>query len=135
MYNAQMKALREIVGMSERELALELGLDTTEIVALETGNADVPREVLSVLEQARKEQNHIVLYAIEVAKSLGSNDVTLPYWVSEQDYLEHSNDAREGVAGSWRMANVNLRAAALILEDHGFTITWVNGSENVATTR
>lgn len=137
MTKAAFKATREMVGMTQAALAGELSVEVRSVKRWESELAPQmpPEDAWSILRRARDQQRKIVAYALEVAKASGVNTVRLPYWTSEADYVSWSTDADHGIYGDWRMANANLRAAAILLEDNGFAVEWVDGRHNPALVR
>lgn len=134
MTKAAFKATRELVGMTQAALARELAVEVRSVKRWESELApqQPPEAAWAILERAREQQRKVVAYGLELAKSSGASTVRMPYWASEADFISWSTDADFGLDSDWHMANANLRAAAVLLEDHGFEVEWVDGRNNPA---
>ena len=133
---AEFRALREQTGITQAEMARSLGVQVRSVKRWEHPQAPQmpPEDAWDKVERAAARQREIVQFAIDKAEQLAEQmghdpeRVDLAYWLSEEDYLTHSTDARNGVEGSWRMANANARAARAALEAFGFSVQFVDGS-------
>lgn len=67
----------------------------------------------------------------EVASDMGGEpaEVRLPYWASQDDYMEHHYLAAEGDA-SWTEVNATTRRVAVMLRWLGYDVRWVDGADN-----
>lgn len=142
MTRAEFRALRETLGITQQALADELGVQVRSVRRWESshpkGYYEPPQDAWDVLRRYADQQQRVVAYALEkveeIADEMGAPDtVEIKYWLSEPDYISWSTDVDNGIIGDWRMANANARATALILQDRGYTVAFVNGAGNVVS--
>lgn len=128
---AELRALRETVGMTQAALARELGVQVRSVKRWEFPASPqvAPQDAWDVLDEAKGLQDKVVSFALgkvdEVAQEVGHypRDVTLPYWSSQDEYDE-CHVPEDG--GDWRMANANSRLVAFALMERGIEVTWVD---------
>lgn len=119
---ADFKALRELVGMTQGQLAEALGMDVRSVKRWEhPDTAQVPSPAAwDLLQQARTRQLEIVACAVETVKRMIEEAgappefVDLTYWRDQKSYeLAHPNE------GFYTMANATSRAVADVLNTTG----------------
>lgn len=135
----ELKALRELAGISQSALARELGVQDRAVRRWESMTApqEAPQDAWDILDEMLEQQERIVssaikmLYEIKDKREVEDVPIVLPYWMSQEDYLEHSTDARLGVDrdDGWRIANATSRAMYVLLRDLGFDVSWVAGED------
>lgn len=131
---AAFRAIRETVGMTQAALAAELGVQVRSVKRWEDQDAPQwpPEDAWDVLMGALGDQRTAVDFAVDRAMDLrdetGAGAVRLRYWADAADYAEHGTDSFNGIAGDWRMANANARAAAAALCEHGFEVDYADGA-------
>ena len=125
---AALKALRETVGMMQRDLAEALDVDVRSVKRWEspaTEGYQAPADAWLVLEEARETQRQQVAYALKVvseqAKALGHEPgaIVLTYYRDQEQY-----DAGGRDSGPYGVANANARAVADALEREGYQVEW-----------
>lgn len=127
------RALRERVGMSRTSLARALEVEVRSIQRWERRDAPQmpPQDAWDVLEDRLAVQRQVVHFALakaeELARMTGVNEIALPYWLDQEEYMTFSRDAALGVPGDHVMADATLRAAATALELSGFDVRFVDG--------
>lgn len=134
---AALKALRETVGMTQSDLAEELGVDVRSVKRWESAASDnaAPADAWAVLERARGTQRRQVAYALAVvreqADALGHapDAVALTYYRDQQQY-----DACGRDDGPYGVANANARAVAAALEGEGFAVEFRYPEEGAVRT-
>ena len=135
---AALKALRETVGMTQRDLADALGVEARSVKRWESAAAEgyrAPAEAWAVLEGARETQRQQVAYALEVvrgqAEKLGHapDAVALTYYRDQAQY-----DACGRDEGPYGVANANARAVAGALEREGVAVEWRYPDEGAVRT-
>ena len=113
---AELKALREVVGLRQCDLARVLDVKERSVKRWESPaypTYHAPQDAWDILEDALRLQQSGVESAIEIVEEWHERagkeprEVTLIYWQSEDDYREHHSPAD---GGSWRQANANSRA-------------------------
>ncbi len=130
------RAIRERVGITQAALARTLGVAQRSVRYWEDADSgrNPPDAAWRILEDALREQQRGIAFALQKVESIVDErgeepmEVQLPYWLDEQSYLERSTDAALGVAGDWRMANANIMALAIRLEERGIIVTWTDGN-------
>lgn len=138
---AAFKAMREMVGMTQRDLADALGVQERSVRRWEASAPDTynfpPGPAWALLEDALAKQAEIVSFAVSKAQELedamghAPDAVEVKYWLSQAAYASFSTDTEHDVAGSYRMANANARAAAAALMDLDYRVQFVDGAGNV----
>ena len=135
---AALKALRETVGMMQRDLAEELDVDVRSVKRWEspaTEGYHAPADAWYVLENARETQRQQVAYALKVvreqADDLGQapSAVALTYYRDQEQY-----DACGRDSGPYGVANANARAVADALEREGYQVEWRYPDEGAVRT-
>lgn len=132
----EFRAIRERVGITQAAMARMMGVSQRSVRYWEDADSmrNPPDEAWEILDEALDAQRHGIDVAMtkvdEIVADMGHEPgkISLPYWLSESDYMEHSTDANMGVAGDWRMANANNMALAIRLEERGFEVEWTNGN-------
>ena len=131
------RAIRERVGITQATLARTMGVSQRSVRYWEDANSPrkAPEEAWSIIEDALRRQQHGIAFAMtkvdQLLEMLDDDEpaiVSLPYWLSEDEYLRESTDASLGVASDWRMANANNMALAIRLEERGIEVRWVEGN-------
>lgn len=129
------RAVRESVGMTQAALAAELGVQVRSIKRWESPEApqQPPQDAWDVLVDAYEAQARAVAFAVDKAHELlaelpegAEAEVCIPYWPDAAAYAARSTDSALGVAGDWRMANANARAAAAILRSRGLEVRFAD---------
>lgn len=133
MNGVTLRALREMVGMSVRDLARLADVQERTIARWERGASPVPDDVARIVRDAKARQDEIVSFALAKYESILDDlpdgealAVRLNYWTTERDYLERSTDAALGVDGDWLMANATTRRVAAVLEDMGVAVSYTD---------
>lgn len=125
---AAFKAMREQVGMMQRDLAEELDVDVRSVKRWESPAAEgyrAPADAWAVLEDARETQRQQVAYALKVVREQEETldhapaAVALTYYRDQEQY-----DACGRDSGPYGVANANARAVADALEREGFAVEW-----------
>lgn len=122
---AALKALRETVGMTQRDLAGELGVDVRSVKRWESETSPnaAPDDAWRVLGEAREVQLQQITSILEFARervALSEREpaaFTLTYYRDQAQY-----DTSGRADGPFGVANANARAAADALEREGFAI-------------
>lgn len=110
---AGFKALRELVGISQKRLADELEVRVLSVKRWEREDNDwmPPQDAWDVLDAAREDQKQVVNFALKKIKEIESDAESTPgavhltYWRSAEDY----DQAHPGEGENWQMANANSR--------------------------
>ena len=131
---ANFRAARESVGLTQAALASELGVQVRSVKRWESPEAPQrpPADAWRILQDAYDAQWEAVEAAVAKAEQIRAERgehaaVRIRYWPDAESYLEKSTDSALSVAGDWRMANANARAAALVLQGRGFAVEFVDG--------
>lgn len=129
---AEFRALRELAGLSQNDLAQALDVKPLSIVRWESPGYEqkAPADAWYILDAAIVEQRRVVdriitatENAAEVVPEPDSLVIFLPYYPSELDY---------NGGGSWKCVNANLRAAYAVLVELGFTVEWTDATDERA---
>ncbi len=132
----EFRAIRERVGITQAYMAHAMGVAQRSVRYWEDADSgrNPPQAAWNILDDALREQQRGIAFAMqkvdEIVAEAGDspNEVQLPYWLCESDYLSNSTDAKLGVTGDWRMANANNLALSIRLEERGILVTWTNGN-------
>jgi transcriptional regulator with XRE-family HTH domain len=133
---SEFKATRERVGITQAALASIMGVSQRSVRYWEhpISQRQPPEEAWRILDDALDRQRQVVSFALqkvdEAEETAGTkpNAVRLPYWLTEGDYVQWSTDSELGIIGDWRMANANNQVLAIILEERGVNVEWVDGN-------
>ena len=133
---SEFKAIRERVGITQAALTSIMGVSQRSVRYWEhpISQRQPPEEAWRILDDALDRQRQVVSFALqkvdEAEETAGTkpNAVRLPYWLTEGDYVQWSTDAMLGIIGDWRMANANNQVLAIILEERGVNVEWVDGN-------
>lgn len=132
---AELKALREVVGLRQCDLARMLDVKERSVKRWESPaypTYSAPQDAWDILEDALRLQQSGVESALEIVEEWNERagkepkEVTLIYWQSEDDYREHHSPAD---GGSWRQANANSRATYAALTALGYQVRFVPSSD------
>jgi hypothetical protein len=123
---ANFRAIREIVGMTQKELADTVGVDVHTVKVWEAKNTkwQPSPSAWEVLTSAKNQQDEVVCFSCDkarrVAQEAGEKPrvVIFKYWHDQKQYDEYHN------SGSFGMANANTRLAAAILKNDGFEVSF-----------
>lgn len=130
---AEFKALRELAGLSQEDVARSLDVKQLSVVRWESFGYDqiAPADAWKVLDDAIEQQREVVSRLVENAEnaadsldSSGGQTIFLPYYTSAQD------SPIEG--GAWKRVNADMRASYAVLVELGFTVEWVDGMDERA---
>lgn len=117
---AGFRALRERVGLSQSDLAEELGVALRSVKRWERGLFDAPDEAWDVLGSYAETQEQMVDHAREIVLSVGEeagrrpDEIVLTYYRTQEEYDAHGRDE-----GPYGVANANARAVAAELAHYG----------------
>ena len=133
---SEFKAIRERVGITQAALASIMGVSQRSVRYWEhpISQRQPPEEAWRILDDALDRQRQVVSFALQKVDEAGEtagakpNAVRLPYWLTEGDYVQWSTDSELGIIGDWRMANANNQVLAIILEERGVNVEWVDGN-------
>ena len=119
---AKMRALREIVGLTQADLAAAVGVSVRTVKRWEHPEwSDPPEDVMDMLHKARERQLRTVEGALEVVRGHSqAAAVQLTYYRSQQQYDELGHEPGE----PFGCANANSRAVADRLEAEGYEVEW-----------
>lgn len=112
--SADLKAIRETVGMSQQDLADRLGVNVRSVKRWENPLYDyeAPEGAYEVVEDALARQHEVVAYAVNVAEKMDTETpVELTY--------------SRGLTSESRMANANVRLVGFILESRGHEVVYL----------
>lgn len=119
---AEMRAIREMVGLSQADLAAAVGVSTRSVKRWEHPEwSDPPEDVIDLLHEARARQLRTVEGALEVVREHGmARAVQLTCYRSQQQYDDLGREPGE----PFGCANANSRAVADRLEAEGYEVEW-----------
>ncbi len=133
---AALKATRERVGMTQQDLADELGVQVRSIKRWESpaSGYDAPQDAWDVLEKSMREHVAAVDEALDLVDGIESSHgkparVVLTYYRDQAQYDERGRD--EGKVG---VVNARARAVADVLEDEGIEVEWRYPDEGAIST-
>lgn len=129
---AQFRAMRDRVGLSQQDVADELGVNLKTVKRWEKPGNDCfpPEDAWSLLEHGLSIQRRQIDYAFEVAddqiEQTGKlpEQVVLTYYRDQQMYDDHGRDF-----GRFGQANAAARAVAFVLEDIGCNVVFAYPDE------
>lgn len=123
------KALREILGHSQRTMAEEIGVSERAVRNWELGTRNVPQDVadwlIDQLAQHDELVNAVLEDMYEVLDEHGWQDpevVTLPYWRTQDEMKEAGGEGEVGVI------NARTREIAQALRREGLKVQFTNES-------
>lgn len=118
---AEMKALRETVGLSQADLAGMVDVNVRTVKRWEHPDwGEPPEDVMDVLHSMRERQIAVLEEALRrVAEGPETNTVQLTYYRSQGQYDELGRDI-----GPVGCANANARLIADALEASGIEVEW-----------
>lgn len=123
---ANFRAIREIVGLSQSDVARLTGVSTTAVKRWEHPDGpQPPQDAWEELLQWFKNHRTSIRYAVEAAinsqeKTGRMPNVALPYWRSQADYDRAGRDP-----GIYSVINARCRAVAQELERYGFEVEFI----------
>lgn len=117
---ATFRAMRETLGLTQQSLADRLNVKVLSVKRWEMPKypQQAPNRVWQLLEDLQTVQDAHVSKATET----GADDVTLPYWMSAQDFTDFAGESEP--AETWTEANATRRAIAQALREDGHNVTW-----------
>ena len=129
---AAFRAMRETIGITQQGLADLVGVKILSVKRWESPKypQQSPDAVWDLLHELESEQIHTCHNALAVASKRLQNStedrecIEVPYWSSAADY-ESSRGSEEL---TWTEANANSRRLAVLLEDRGVSVQWVDGT-------
>lgn len=119
---AEMRALRELVGLSQGDLAALAGVSVRTVKRWEHPEwSDPPDDVMDILHAARERQFRAVDGAVEIVREHAqAQAVQLTYYRSQQQYDELGREPGE----PFGCANANSRLVADRLTAAGVEVEW-----------
>ena len=134
MRAAQFRAMREALGLSQRDVADEAGVDRRSVKSWEAGVYPIPSDVAEWLSGEKA----VADYAVQnVVKDILSSEfppatVSLTYYRTQEEYDEHGRDD-----GPFGISNANARRVADALEVEGIAckFCYPGESEEVETAK
>ena len=134
---AEFRAMRETLGITQQRLADDLGVKVLSVKRWESPSKpqNAPEDAWELLDELMAAQDVAVATALaqvsETADRMGKepDEVVLPYWSNQQDYMEHHYLAAESDA-SWTEINATSRRVAAVLRDYGIKVRWIDGASN-----
>lgn len=133
---AEFRAMRETLGITQQRLANDLGVKVLSIKRWESPKypQTAPGDAWELLDDLMDVQDSAVSSALAIVQGMQDetgkrpNEVTLPYWSSQSDYLEHHYVEDDG---DWTEVNATNRRVSSLLRWLGFEVRWVDGADNV----
>lgn len=134
---AEFRAMRETLGITQQRLADDLGVKVLSVKRWESPRypQQAPADAWSLLDDLMAVQDSAVEAAVAQVRSVElereghPREVLMPYWSSQDDYMEHHYSAAES-DGSWTEINATSRRVASVLKVLGFEVRWVDGADN-----
>lgn len=134
---SEFRAMRETLGITQQRLADDLGVRILSVKRWESPKyaQQAPAEAWELLDVLMAVQDSAVQAALSqvqaIAREQGTEprEILLPYWSSQNDYLEHHYNAAESDA-SWSEVNATSRRVANVLRWMGHEVRWVDGADN-----
>ena len=134
---AEFRAMRETLGITQQRLADDLGVKVLSVKRWESPRypQQAPSDAWSLLDDLMAVQDSAVEAAVAQVRSVElerdghPREVLIPYWSSQDDYMEHHYSAAES-DGSWTEINATSRRVASVLKVLGFEVRWVDGADN-----
>lgn len=134
---AGLKALRERVGLSQRDLAAELGVAVQSVKRWEREDMPylAPQTAWDVLEHALDVQRQMVDFMLakvhEIERDIGRPPDLIPitYYRNQKMYDLHGREA-----GAFGRANATARAVATLLEEEGYKVEFRYPQEGAVQT-
>lgn len=129
---SEFRAMRETLGLTQQTMAAELGVKVLSVKRWESPKypQQAPQDAWDLLDSLKADQLAACSAAIAKAhqkaqKAEGeAQQVEVPYWSSASDY----EACRGSDSLTWTEANATSRALAIVLEDRGASVMWVDGS-------
>lgn len=117
---ATFRAMRETLGITQQSLANELGVKQLSVKRWEIPHypQQAPDRAWELLEDLMARRASEVAKAAEAA----GESVSLPYWMSAQDFDDLAEDDEPGA--TWTEANATRRAIAQELRARRVKVTW-----------
>lgn len=121
---AEMRALRETVGMTRAAFAAEVGATESTVRQWETSSSPskAPKGAWDALDAAVERQER----ALAAYGAGQGGEVVMPYWESQEEY---DRWRRPGDPPDWRMSNANARRAAAVARARGLKVSWSSVGE------
>lgn len=134
---AEFRAMRETLGITQQRLADDLGVKVLSVKRWESPRypQQAPADAWSLLDDLMAVQDSAVeavvaqVRSVELEREGHPREVLMPYWSSQDDYMEHHYSAAES-DGSWTEINATSRRVASVLKVLGFEVRWVDGADN-----
>lgn len=132
---AEFKARREMLGLSQADLAKMLGIDTMNVKRWERPGQAEPREfAFDLLDELESMQWTAVGEALSVVDEMQDETGSVPNMVQLTYYREQAQyDLFGRDEGLYNVANANARAVATILRERGINAKWAfpDDEENI----
>ena len=133
---AEFRAMRETLGITQQRMASDLGVKVLSIKRWESPRypQQAPDEAWALLDDLMAVQDSAVASSLAIVHSTVGDtgrqpkEVSIPYWSSQSDYLEHHYVEDDG---DWTEVNATNRRVASLLRWLGYKIKWVDGADNV----
>lgn len=124
---AAFRALRESVGLTQQALADRLGVRVRSVKRWENLEEpyQAPDEAWDVLWEYLKDQQSLAHVALDVVERAHPSSYRLVYWTSQEQWRRY----HVGSEVDWRVANATNRAIAVLLEERGVEVVWVDRPE------
>lgn len=134
---AEFRALRETLGLTQQRMADDLGVKVLSVKRWESPKypQQAPANAWELLDTLQAVQDSAVEAALRQVQVVTHDmrdepaEIVLPYWASQDDYMEHHYLAAESDA-SWTEVNATNRRIALVMRQLGIKVDWVDGKDN-----